>query len=122
MTPSGPTSNSFPRHVTCDVKKLRPQIQKSNPSRTGMSQRSDSMERPSRIRCAACKATRASNAVANNAQAAVDGVDTAAASRPITARGRQKLMNRNRKLRGRSTRKVRIQRSSWRVSELQLGS
>ena len=37
MTPSAPTANWLPRHVTWEVKKLRSQTQHINTSRTGSS-------------------------------------------------------------------------------------
>jgi hypothetical protein len=51
MTPFGSTSNSLPRQVTREVKKLRSQTQQINPSRTGKSHKSASNERWSRNRC-----------------------------------------------------------------------
>ena len=50
MTPSASMSNSYPRQVTCEVKKVRHHTQSINKSRTGGSQRSDARFRSPRRR------------------------------------------------------------------------
>src|SRR6202048_3337377 len=98
MTPSAPTSNSLPRHVTWEVKKLRHHTQQISKSRAGRSQRSDTGARSSCNRCTKCSTSRASTVIPNSTHAVIDSGDSAAAAQvPKTAKGKLKVKNINRK-------------------------